>query len=166
MYPQSCLCDPAVRKDVRVKRMYSGSMRITNQVFEDAYENSNSSEFKALAKQVTTQVRSRLRPPHHCPALKNEIHLQQWSTIVIFLTAFINALLCFAPVSCSSRPSIPKVHSWPNTMLVPQFRLSGMSVKWELNRVFIIRCLPLPLYSLTFTKRIMFPFQFVCLCVR
>lgn len=32
-------------------------MRITNQAFEDAYENSNSSEFKALAKQVTSQVR-------------------------------------------------------------------------------------------------------------
>ncbi|KAF3847415.1 hypothetical protein F7725_020443 [Dissostichus mawsoni] len=46
-----------VRKDVRLKRMYSGSMRITNQVFEDAYENSNSSEFKALAKQVTSQFK-------------------------------------------------------------------------------------------------------------
>ncbi|XP_071352984.1 ST14 transmembrane serine protease matriptase a [Trachinotus anak] len=46
------------RKDVRVKRMYSGSMRITNQVFEDAYENSNSTEFKALAKQVTSQLKS------------------------------------------------------------------------------------------------------------
>ncbi|XP_054456844.1 ST14 transmembrane serine protease matriptase a [Anoplopoma fimbria] len=46
------------RKDVRLKKMYSGSMRITNQVFEDAYENSNSSEFKALAKQVTTQLKS------------------------------------------------------------------------------------------------------------
>ncbi|XP_044060073.1 ST14 transmembrane serine protease matriptase a [Siniperca chuatsi] len=46
------------RKDVRVKRMYSGSMRITNQVFEDAYENSNSSEFKALAKQVILQLKA------------------------------------------------------------------------------------------------------------
>ena len=36
--------------------MYTGTMRITNQVFEDKYENSNSSEFKALAKQVVTQV--------------------------------------------------------------------------------------------------------------
>lgn len=46
------------RKDVRHKRMYSGSMRITNQVFEEAYENSNSSEFKALAKQVTSQLKA------------------------------------------------------------------------------------------------------------
>ncbi|XP_020504838.2 ST14 transmembrane serine protease matriptase a [Labrus bergylta] len=45
------------RKDVRVKKMYSGSMRITNQVFEDAYENANSSEFKALAEQVTSQLK-------------------------------------------------------------------------------------------------------------
>ncbi|XP_054650729.1 ST14 transmembrane serine protease matriptase a [Dunckerocampus dactyliophorus] len=46
------------RKDVRVKKMYSGSMRITNQVFEDAYENVNSSEFKALAKQVKSQLKT------------------------------------------------------------------------------------------------------------
>ncbi|XP_028275698.1 ST14 transmembrane serine protease matriptase a [Parambassis ranga] len=46
------------RKNVRVKRMYSGSMRITNQVFEDAYENSNSSEFQELARQVTTQLKT------------------------------------------------------------------------------------------------------------
>lgn len=46
------------RKDVRLKKMYSGSMRITNQVFEEAYENSNSSEFKALAKQVISQLKS------------------------------------------------------------------------------------------------------------
>ncbi|CAJ1064970.1 ST14 transmembrane serine protease matriptase a [Xyrichtys novacula] len=45
------------RKDLRVKKMYSGSMRITNQVFEDAYENQNSSEFRALAKQVTSQLK-------------------------------------------------------------------------------------------------------------
>ncbi|KAI3354045.1 hypothetical protein L3Q82_018600 [Scortum barcoo] len=45
------------RKDVRVKRMYSGSIRIINQVFEDAYENSSSSEFKALANQVTSQLK-------------------------------------------------------------------------------------------------------------
>ncbi|XP_041850067.1 ST14 transmembrane serine protease matriptase a [Melanotaenia boesemani] len=45
------------RKDVRVKRMYTGSMRITNQVFDNAYENSNSSEFKALAKQVVQQLK-------------------------------------------------------------------------------------------------------------
>ncbi|KAM3875577.1 LOW QUALITY PROTEIN: ST14 transmembrane serine protease matriptase a [Diretmus argenteus] len=46
------------RKDVRVKKMYSGSMRITNQVFIDAYEDSNSTEFKALAKQVTSQLKA------------------------------------------------------------------------------------------------------------
>ncbi|XP_076002095.1 ST14 transmembrane serine protease matriptase a [Genypterus blacodes] len=46
------------RKNVRVKKLYSGSMRITNQVFEDAYENPNSTEFKALAKQVATQLRA------------------------------------------------------------------------------------------------------------
>uniref|UniRef100_A0AAV2J5B7 Suppressor of tumorigenicity 14 protein homolog n=1 Tax=Knipowitschia caucasica TaxID=637954 RepID=A0AAV2J5B7_KNICA len=45
------------RKDVRVKRMYTGSLKITNQVFEDAYENSSSLEFKALAKEVTKQLK-------------------------------------------------------------------------------------------------------------
>lgn len=60
------LCDLPVRKDVRTKKVYTGSMRITNQVFLDAYENSNSSEFKALAKQVTTQVKLSLRPLPLC----------------------------------------------------------------------------------------------------
>ncbi|KAF3693267.1 Suppressor of tumorigenicity 14 protein -like protein [Channa argus] len=46
------------RKDAEVRRMYTGSMRITNQVFIDAYEDSNSSEFKALAQQVTSQLRT------------------------------------------------------------------------------------------------------------
>lgn len=45
------------RKDIRVKRIYTGSLKITNQVFEDAYENSNSPEFQALAKQVTNQLK-------------------------------------------------------------------------------------------------------------
>ncbi|KAK7883029.1 hypothetical protein WMY93_029203 [Mugilogobius chulae] len=45
------------RKDIRVKRMYTGSLKITNQVFEDAYENSSSPEFKALAKQVTDELK-------------------------------------------------------------------------------------------------------------
>ncbi|XP_071768609.2 ST14 transmembrane serine protease matriptase a [Centroberyx gerrardi] len=46
------------RKDVRVKQMFSGSMRITNQAFVDAYEDSNTPEFKALAKQVTSQLKA------------------------------------------------------------------------------------------------------------
>uniref|UniRef100_A0A8C9ZC75 Suppressor of tumorigenicity 14 protein homolog n=1 Tax=Sander lucioperca TaxID=283035 RepID=A0A8C9ZC75_SANLU len=46
------------RDNVRLKRMYSGSMRITNQVFESAYENSTTSEFKALAQQVISQLKS------------------------------------------------------------------------------------------------------------
>uniref|UniRef100_A0A3Q0TAB7 ST14 transmembrane serine protease matriptase a n=1 Tax=Amphilophus citrinellus TaxID=61819 RepID=A0A3Q0TAB7_AMPCI len=46
------------RKDMRVKRMYSGSMRITNRAFDDVYENSTSPEFKALAKQVISQLKT------------------------------------------------------------------------------------------------------------
>lgn len=45
------------RKHQRVKRMYSGSMRITNQAFINAYENSSTPEFKALAKQVISQLK-------------------------------------------------------------------------------------------------------------
>ncbi|XP_029027296.1 ST14 transmembrane serine protease matriptase a [Betta splendens] len=47
-----------LRKDLQQKRMYSGSMRITNQNFVDAYEDPNSPEFKALAEQVTEQLRT------------------------------------------------------------------------------------------------------------
>ncbi|XP_015239649.1 PREDICTED: suppressor of tumorigenicity 14 protein homolog [Cyprinodon variegatus] len=39
------------------KRMYSGSMKIENQVFENAYENSSSPEFKALAQQVLRDLK-------------------------------------------------------------------------------------------------------------
>ncbi|MCJ8733437.1 hypothetical protein PDJAM_G00223470 [Pangasius djambal] len=45
------------RKDTKVKKMYAGSMNITNQDFKDAYENPNSTEFQALAKQVAAQLR-------------------------------------------------------------------------------------------------------------
>ena len=69
---QPCLYYLAVRKDVRVKKIYTGSMRITNQVFEEAYENSTTPEFKALAAQVSSQVRVTFWPPSiHCSALRN-----------------------------------------------------------------------------------------------
>ncbi|XP_036005531.1 suppressor of tumorigenicity 14 protein homolog [Fundulus heteroclitus] len=45
------------RKDLHSKRIYTGSMRIDNQVFEDAYENSTSPEFKALAEQVLRDLK-------------------------------------------------------------------------------------------------------------
>ncbi|KAM9318521.1 ST14 transmembrane serine protease matriptase a isoform 2-T3 [Pholidichthys leucotaenia] len=45
------------RKHDRVKRIYTGSMRITNQAFVEDYENSNSSEFMMMAKQVTSQLK-------------------------------------------------------------------------------------------------------------
>lgn len=45
------------RKDVRVKKMYTGSTRITNQVFQEAYENPNSTEFKSLASKVALQLK-------------------------------------------------------------------------------------------------------------
>uniref|UniRef100_A0A8C7X085 ST14 transmembrane serine protease matriptase a n=1 Tax=Oryzias sinensis TaxID=183150 RepID=A0A8C7X085_9TELE len=45
------------RKESWVKRMYSGSMRLTDQAFENSYENSSTPEFKALADVVKQQVR-------------------------------------------------------------------------------------------------------------
>lgn len=52
-----------VRKDTRVKKMYAGSMNITNEDFLEAYENPNSTEFQALANQVCTQVSPIVRAP-------------------------------------------------------------------------------------------------------
>lgn len=51
------MCELSVRKDAKVKKMYAGSINITNQVFLDAYKDSNSTEFQTLASQVTNQVR-------------------------------------------------------------------------------------------------------------
>lgn len=45
------------RKEVYVKRMYSGSMKIENQVFDNAYENNTTPEFKALADQVKRELK-------------------------------------------------------------------------------------------------------------
>lgn len=42
-------------------------------------------------------------------------------------------------VSFSSKSSIPKVHSWPNTTSVLQFRLSGKSATSELRSVIILK---------------------------
>lgn len=52
-----CFCFLSVRKESWVKRMYSGSMRLTDQAFENSYENSSTPEFKALADLVKKQVR-------------------------------------------------------------------------------------------------------------
>lgn len=51
-----CFVFFSVREEQINKRMYSGSMKIENQVFENAYENSSSPEFKALAQQVLRDV--------------------------------------------------------------------------------------------------------------
>uniref|UniRef100_A0A6Q2YHE3 Suppressor of tumorigenicity 14 protein homolog n=1 Tax=Esox lucius TaxID=8010 RepID=A0A6Q2YHE3_ESOLU len=44
------------RENKKTKAMYSGSMKITNQAFQDAYENPNSTEFKSLAEQDIKQL--------------------------------------------------------------------------------------------------------------
>ncbi|XP_051579761.1 suppressor of tumorigenicity 14 protein homolog [Myxocyprinus asiaticus] len=46
------------RKDLRLQKIYTGSVRITNQDFVDAYENPESNEFKSLANQVMAQLKS------------------------------------------------------------------------------------------------------------
>ncbi|XP_016375881.1 suppressor of tumorigenicity 14 protein homolog [Sinocyclocheilus rhinocerous] len=46
------------RKDLKSQRIYTGSLRITNQAFVDAYENPDSAEFKDLANQVMAQLKS------------------------------------------------------------------------------------------------------------
>ncbi|KAG1938829.1 ST14 transmembrane serine protease matriptase a isoform X2 [Pimephales promelas] len=46
------------RKDFNIQKIYTGSLRITNQPFVDAYETSDSPEFQGLAKQVMSQLKS------------------------------------------------------------------------------------------------------------
>uniref|UniRef100_A0A8C1WI50 Suppression of tumorigenicity 14a n=1 Tax=Cyprinus carpio TaxID=7962 RepID=A0A8C1WI50_CYPCA len=46
------------KSDLKSQKIYTGSLRITNQVFVDAYENSDSAEFKELANQVMAQLKS------------------------------------------------------------------------------------------------------------
>uniref|UniRef100_A0A8C6KS70 ST14 transmembrane serine protease matriptase a n=1 Tax=Nothobranchius furzeri TaxID=105023 RepID=A0A8C6KS70_NOTFU len=46
------------RKNDWAKKMYSGSLKITDQTFQNAYEDSNTTEFQALAKQVLVELKS------------------------------------------------------------------------------------------------------------
>ncbi|KAG9333095.1 hypothetical protein JZ751_013519 [Albula glossodonta] len=46
-----------LRKGESIKKLYSGSMRITNQRFQEAYENPNSSAFQGLASKVVQQLK-------------------------------------------------------------------------------------------------------------
>uniref|UniRef100_A0A8C2CQ05 Suppression of tumorigenicity 14a n=1 Tax=Cyprinus carpio TaxID=7962 RepID=A0A8C2CQ05_CYPCA len=46
------------RKDLKLQKIYTGTLRITNQAFVDAYENPDSTEFKQLASQVMDQLKS------------------------------------------------------------------------------------------------------------
>ncbi|XP_048836939.1 ST14 transmembrane serine protease matriptase a [Brienomyrus brachyistius] len=45
-------------KSMTVKKMYGGSMRITSETFQDAYEDPNSTEYQALAGRVVSQLAS------------------------------------------------------------------------------------------------------------
>ncbi|XP_007552393.1 ST14 transmembrane serine protease matriptase a [Poecilia formosa] len=46
------------RKDEYAKRIYIGSMKIQNQAFDNAYESSDTREFKALAEQVQQELKT------------------------------------------------------------------------------------------------------------
>ncbi|KAK2895025.1 hypothetical protein Q8A67_012254 [Cirrhinus molitorella] len=46
------------RNDLNLKKIYTGTLRITNQDFVDAYENKDSAEFQTLAEKVMTQLHS------------------------------------------------------------------------------------------------------------
>lgn len=96
---ENYLCDSAVRKDVWINRMYTGSMRITNENFIDAYENSDSAEFKALAGKVTSQVIMLLRRPLHFPHF---ISLASADSYLFFQTDLIYAYVMFLSLSASS----------------------------------------------------------------
>uniref|UniRef100_A0AAY4DDE3 Suppressor of tumorigenicity 14 protein homolog n=1 Tax=Denticeps clupeoides TaxID=299321 RepID=A0AAY4DDE3_9TELE len=45
-----------LRGEANIKKIYAGSMRLTNQAFVNGYENPNSTEFKDLASQVVSQL--------------------------------------------------------------------------------------------------------------
>lgn len=47
---------PLADSNVRVQKVFNGHLRVTNENFLDAYENSNSTEFISLANQVKEAV--------------------------------------------------------------------------------------------------------------
>ncbi|XP_030622033.1 ST14 transmembrane serine protease matriptase a [Chanos chanos] len=79
------------RRDVRVKKMYGGSMRITNQVFVDAYERPNSTEFKSLALQVVKQLKDiyKKTPQLAKYYVKSTVHaFSEGSVIAYYMSEF------------------------------------------------------------------------------
>lgn len=59
---------PLTDSNVRVQKVFNGHLRVTNENFLDAYENSNSTEFKSLANQVKEAVSLGPRGMSFCPA--------------------------------------------------------------------------------------------------
>lgn len=55
----------SVRADVRVKKVYIGSMGIDDQPFQPSYEDPGSPQFAELASLVSQQVRRHTVPKHH-----------------------------------------------------------------------------------------------------
>lgn len=71
---------PLADRNVRVQKVFNGHLRITNENFLDAYENSTSTEFISLANQVKEAVslvagEVLCRLPQHPVMYKGSAHL-------------------------------------------------------------------------------------------
>lgn len=85
----------SVRSDVRAKRIYIGSMGISDQRFLSSFEDPKSPEFVNLASLVSQQVSRHTAPLHHGSS-DLSTSLGTWAVIV--LTTSASRL----PLSCSS----------------------------------------------------------------
>ncbi|KAK2846663.1 hypothetical protein Q5P01_009662 [Channa striata] len=122
------------RRDAWVRRMYTGSMRITNQVFIDAYEDSNSTEFKALAQQVTSQLKNMysknpLLRKHYVGSRVEDF--SEGSVIAYYLSEFKmppgeEAAVDSAMTSVSTRSNPPLMRRLDSPLILDEMEVSAI----------------------------------------
>uniref|UniRef100_A0A4W4H263 Suppressor of tumorigenicity 14 protein homolog n=1 Tax=Electrophorus electricus TaxID=8005 RepID=A0A4W4H263_ELEEL len=110
------------RRDSKMKmKMYSGAMHITNQVFDNAYDNPNSTQFKALAKQVATQLRNiySKTPPLHKFYVDSTVQaFSEGSVMAYYLSEF--------HVPASQEATVDSTMSTINDIISKQQRSSNL----------------------------------------
>lgn len=72
---------PLADRNVRIQKVFNGHLRITNENFLDAYENSTSTEFISLASQVKEAV-SLLPGEVLCPACPSTVSCTKDSSLL------------------------------------------------------------------------------------
>ncbi|XP_076850291.1 ST14 transmembrane serine protease matriptase a [Brachyhypopomus gauderio] len=109
------------RKDLKMKKMYSGTLHITNQAFDKSYEDPNSTEFKALANQVATRLRDiySKTPPLSKYYVDSTVQAFSEGSVVAYYLSEFN-------VPMSQEAAVDSTMESLNDIKISQPRISGL----------------------------------------